>query len=112
MPKKTYIPDTGHIIELHFEHSPGAFGSDRKPALVLSPAAYNQRTGLVISCAITSDIKGYPFEVALKNSTMAVLADQIKSLDWKNTKISHAGKVQTKELAEVRSKLDVLLFAS
>lgn len=111
MTKKTYVPDTGHIIELHFELPPGSNGPDRRPALVLSPAAYNQRTGLVISCAITHSIKGYPFEVLLKNSKAAVLADQVKSLDWKNTRISHAGRVQDRELAEVRAKLDALLFS-
>lgn len=111
MTKKTYIPDTGHIIELHFEQSPGSVGPDRKPALVLSPAAYNQRTGLLISCAVTSNVKGYPFEVALKGKRLAALADQIKSLDWKNAKITAAGRVQAKELAEVRAKLDALLFS-
>lgn len=110
MKTKTYIPDTGHIIELHFERAAGVPGPDRKPALVLSPAAYNQRTGLVISCAITTTIKGYPFEVLLKDNKSAILADQIKSLDWKNTRISQAGRVQSKELDQVRAKLDALLF--
>lgn len=111
MTKKTYIPDTGHIIELHFDSVTGNVATHKKPALVLSPAAYNQRTGLVVACAITNDIKGYPFEVLIKKGEAAVLADQIKSLDWKNTKITHAGRIEAKELAEVRAKLDALLFA-
>ncbi len=111
MTKKTYIPDTGHIIELHFDSVAGNVATGKKPALVLSPASYNQRTGLVISCAITSNIKGYPFEVLINNGDAAVLADQVKSLDWKNTKISHAGRAETRELAEVRAKLDALIFS-
>lgn len=111
MTKKTYIPDTGHIIELHFDSVAGVAAPDKKPVLVLSPAAYNQRTGLIISCAITSTIKGYPFEVLVQSGNAAVLADQVKSLNWKNTKISHAGKAETKELAEIRAKLDTLIFA-
>lgn len=111
MTKKTYIPDTGHIIHLHFDVIGHGFQSDKKPALVLSPAAYNSRTGLVICCAVTSTIKGYPFEVLINNTKLAVLADQVKSLDWKNTKISLAGRAESKVLADVRAKLDALIFA-
>lgn len=111
MAKKTYIPDTGHIIHLHFDVTPPDALSDKKPALVLSPAAYNNRTGLVICCAITANIKGYPFEVLIQNTGQAVLADQIKSLDWKNTKISLADRTDAKVLAEVRAKLDALIFS-
>lgn len=111
MTKKMYIPDTGHIIQLHFDVSPGSGLPDRRPALVLSPAAYNKSTGLVISCAMTTDIKGYPFEVRLNDHLAVALADQIKSLDWKNTKISYAGRVDANVLTEIRAKLDALIFA-
>jgi len=112
MTKKTYTPDTGHIIDLHFEATPESPQPATMPALVLSPAAYNKRTGLMISCVITHDIRGYPFEVLINNGRAAVLADQVKSLDWKNTKISPAGRIARKELAEIRAKLGVLLAAS
>lgn len=112
MTKKTYTPDTGHIIELHFEPALEGTSPTTKPALVLSPAAYNKRTGLMISCVITHDIKGYPFEVLILDGQAAVLADQVKSLDWKNTRISPAGRIGRKELTEVRAKLDVLLPTS
>lgn len=110
MTTKKYTPDIGHIIHLHFDPVAGNQFPDKKPALVLSPAAYNRRTGLVVSCAITSDVKGYPFEVLINGGDTAVLADQIKSLDWKNTKITHAGRVDPKALAEVRAKLQALIF--
>lgn len=111
MTKKTYIPDTGHIIHLHFDVTGPTALSDKKPALVLSPAAYNSRSGLVICCAVTTDIKDYPFEVLINNGTQAVLADQVKSLDWKSTKISLVGRAESKVLAEVRAKLDALIFS-
>lgn len=110
MTRKKYIPDIGHIIHLHFDPATGNSHPENKPALVLSPAAYNKRTGLVVSCAITSDIKGYPFEVLIDSGKGVVLADQVKSLDWKNTKISQAGRIDAKALAEVRAKLHALIF--
>jgi len=110
MTAKTYTPDIGHIIHLHFETAAGNAFPDKKPALILSPAAYNKRTGLVVSCAITPDVKGYPFEVLINDGNAAVLADQVKSLDWKNTKITHAGRIDPKALAEVRAKLHALIF--
>ncbi|HLR77888.1 MAG TPA: type II toxin-antitoxin system PemK/MazF family toxin [Burkholderiaceae bacterium] len=111
MTQNAYTPDTGHIIELHFEVGADTAAPATRPALVLSPAAYNKRTGLMISCVITNDIKGYPFEVLIRNGSAAVLADQVKSLDWKNTRISPAGRIGRKELTEIRAKLDTLLSA-
>lgn len=110
MTKKIYIPDIGHIIHLHFDPVSSNAIPDKKPALVLSPAGYNKRSGLVVSCAITQDVKGYPFEVLINGGNTAVLADQVKSLDWKNTKITQAGRIDPKALAEVRAKLHALIF--
>ena len=110
MTTKTYTPDTGHIIQLHFDLVAGSTLPDRRPALVLSPAAYNKRTGLVVACAITTQVKGYPFEVLIQDDTAAVLADQVKSLNWKTTRITHGGRVDAKTLAEVRAKLHALIF--
>lgn len=108
---KRYTPNTGDIIRLHFDLPKGSTALDYKPALVLSPLSYNKKTGLIVCCAITSDIKGYPFEVLIaSDSTMAVLADQVKSLDWVNTKISQHGRIDSDELGEVRAKLHALIF--
>lgn len=111
MARQRFIPDTGHIIDFHFEVPAGSPIPATRPALVLSPAAYNRRTGLVIVCAITRQIKGYPFEVALAGTDTAVLADQIKSLDWKHTRISLEGRADAATLAHVRQRLQVLLLA-
>jgi|SRR5690606_2275735 len=108
---KRYVPDAGDIIWLHFDLPKGSTAQDYKPALVLSPLSYNKKTGLVVCCAITSSIKGYPFEVSIApENRLAVLADQVKSLDWVNTKISHHGRVDSSELGQVRAKLHALIF--
>lgn len=107
---KRYTPDTGDIIRLHFEF-PGQDGhDDYKPALVLSPMAYNKKTGLMVCCAITTHIKAYPFEVPIgPGQQLAVLSDQVKSINWVNTKISQQGRVNAAELAQVRAKLLALI---
>lgn len=108
---KRYVPDTGDIIWLHFDLPKTSTVQDYKPALVLSPLSYNKKTGLIVCCAITSSIKGYPFEVPLgPDKGLAVLADQVKSLDWVNTKISHQGRIDANGLGQVRAKLHALIF--
>ena len=84
MKSKDYIPDKGDVVWISMNPQAGHEQAGRRPALVLSPTAYNGKTGLALLCPITNQIKGYPFEVSLtKNSNIsgAVIADQIKSLD-------------------------------
>jgi mRNA interferase MazF len=81
-----YIPARGDIIWLTFNPQAGHEQAGRRPALVLSPSEYNEKVWLAILCPITSQIKGYPFEVEIPDGlpvTGVVLADQGKSLDWK-----------------------------
>jgi mRNA interferase MazF len=112
MPQR-YIPNTGDILWLHFDSLAHSSETDHKPALVLSPSGYNKKTGLMVCCAMTGDIKGYPFEVLVTAETpLAVLADQVKSLNWSGAKISHRGRVSSAELAEVRAKLQALILKS
>jgi mRNA interferase MazF len=80
------VPDRGDAIWLSFDPQRGREQSGRRPALVLSPASYNDRTGLAVCCPITSAVKGYPFEVLVPAGSAvrgAVLADHVKSLDWR-----------------------------
>jgi mRNA interferase MazF len=81
-----HVPDRGHIVWLDFHPQAGHEQSGRRPALILSRAAYNGLTGLALLCPITSKVKGYPFEVAIPAGLSingVVLSDQIKSLDWR-----------------------------
>ena len=78
-------PDRGDVVWLDFDPQAGHEQAKRRPALVLSPIAYNRAAGLALVCPITSQVKGYPFEVALPVGSQVrgvVLADQVKSVDW------------------------------
>ncbi len=107
---KTYVPDAGDIVWLNFTPQAGHQQAGHRPALVLSPTVYNDKTSLMICCPITTRIKHYPFEVLLSGSpTNAVLADQVKSLDWRERKAIHKGSVHAAELAQVRGKILALI---
>lgn len=105
-----YVPDAGEVVWLHFEPQAGHEQAGHRPAVVLSPAAYNGRTGLMLCCPMTTQVKGYPFEVAVEGTrSSVVLADQVKSLDWKARRAKRKGKVSPAELAEVRRKAIALI---
>lgn len=80
-----YVPDRGDVVWLAFDPQAGHEQAGRRPAIVLSPAAYNSKVGLAILCPITNQVKGYPFEVAIPGGlavAWVILSDQVKSLDW------------------------------
>jgi len=106
-----YVPDEGDIVWLNFTPQSGHEQAGRRPAVVLSPKAYNQRTGLLVCVPITNQIKGYPFEVVLTGSgaTGTALADQVKNLDWKSRQAERKGKATAAELLEIKAKLKTLL---
>ena len=105
-----YVPDAGEIVWLNFTPQAGHKQAGRRPALVLSPAAYNGKTGLAICCPMTTQVKNYPFEVLIAgNPPSVVLADQVKSLDWRTRKATRKGAASGAELADVRAKLRSLI---
>ncbi len=107
---RRYVPEAGDIVWLHFDPRAGHEQAGHRPALVLSPAAYNSKTGLMLCCPMTTQIKGYPFEVLIDGDRpSAALADQVKSLDWVVRKASRKGRVSSIELAEVRAKAIALI---
>ena len=101
-----YVPDAGDIVWLEFDPQAGHEQAGHRPALVLSPAKYNRMRGMMICCPMTSRIKGYPFEVVVSDAPpSAVLADQIKSLDWRARRATFKEKVSPPVMAEVRALL-------
>jgi mRNA interferase MazF len=107
---RRYVPEAGDVVWLHFDPQAGHEQAGRRPALVLSSSAYNGKTGLMLCCPMTTQIKGYPFEVRIAgNRASAVLADQIKSLDWVVRSAGRKGKVSAAELEEVRAKVFALI---
>lgn len=107
-----YVPDRGHVVRLHFNPQTGHEQTGHHPALVLSPASYNGRTGLALFCPITNHIKGYPFEVKIEgNSAISggALADQIKSLDWRVRDVKYVAEADVSVLEEIVAKFEALL---
>ena len=108
--KKDYIPDAGDVVWMQFSPQAGHEQSGHRPAVVLSPAIYNDRAGLLLCCTMTTQIKGYPFEVLIgENKSIAVLADQVKSLDWRIRLAKFKSRVSPAELAEIRRKATILI---
>ena len=105
-----YVPDAGDIVWIDFDPQAGHERAGHRPAVVLSPAAYNSKTSLMLCCPMTTRIKSYPFEVSIAgNAPGVVLADQIKSLDWRRRRAKRKGAVSPAELAEVRAKIRALI---
>ena len=107
-----YIPDSGDIVWIMFNPQAGHEQAGHRPALVLSPKAYNGKVGLAILCPITSHVKGYPFEVKIPEGLEiggAVLSDQVKSLDWKGRQVKFICKLPSAIYNEVIQKFSTLI---
>jgi mRNA interferase MazF len=107
-----YIPDGGDVVGITFKPQAGHEQAGRRPALVLSPKAYNGKVGLAILCPITSQVKGYPFEVLIPKGLKisgAILSDQVKSLDWKARQTEFICKLPSATFNEVVQKLSTLI---
>lgn len=104
-----HIPEAGEIVWLEFSPQAGHEQAGHRPAVVLSPAAYN-RFGLMLCCPLTTRRKGYPFEVPIADARgSAVLADQVKSLDWRARRARAKGRISEAELSAVRAKATALI---
>jgi len=111
---KPYVPQRGDIIRITLNPRTGHEQSGRRPALVLSPATYNGKVGLAVLCPLTNQIKGYPFEVLLPpglSITGAILADQVKNLDWRARDAELICSLPRRTIVEVLQKLAALLSA-
>lgn len=112
MVARSYVPDAGDLVWLTFDPQAGHEQRGRRPALILSPRAYNSKAQLAIACPITSHVKGYPFEVPLPPGSKisgVVLADHVKNVDWQARRVVFQGKAPNETLTDVRERLRVLL---
>ena len=112
MSARRFVPERGDIVWLDFTPQAGHEQRGQRPALVLSPAAYNGKVGLAVCCPITSQIKGYPFEVELPVGLKVggvVLADQVKNLDWQVRRARRVDHAPTEVVEAVAGKLITLL---
>lgn len=106
----SYVPQRGDLVWLDFEPQKGKGIKKRRPALVLSPKEYNKH-GLMLACPISSKAKNYPFEVKIKSPEIngVILADSIKSLDWKERNAAFITPATKETLLEVLALISVLL---
>ncbi len=107
-----YIPRRGDVVWLNFDPQSGHEQSGKRPAVVLSPEIYNQKTGLALFCPITSQVKGYPFEVPLPSKLSVsgvILVDHIKNLDWRTRHAVFIAKLADQTMQEVFAKFRPLL---
>jgi mRNA interferase MazF len=107
-----YVPDRGDLVWLSFNPQVGHEQAGRRPALVLSPAAYNGRVGLALCCPVTNRAKGFPFEVVLPAGlavTGVILADHVKNMDWRGRNAVFIDRAPQRVVDEVLAKLATLL---
>lgn len=106
-----YTPKAGDIVWLAFDPQQGEETQKTRPALTISPYAYNLKTGLGLFMPITTKIKGYPFETIINQETIqgAILCDQIRSLDWKARKAKFITHLPNALLADAIAKFRVLI---
>lgn len=111
MVKRVYAPDVGDLVWVDLNPTRGREQAKTRPALVLSPKVYNQKTNLALMCPITSVEKGYPFEVVLDDKKVSgvVLADHVRSLDWKVRNAKFITKAKPNVIEAVRTKLSLLI---
>ncbi len=111
MAARIYVPDLGDVVWIEFDPQAGHEQAGHRPALVLSPAQYNRKTGLMVCCPLSTKVKGYPFEVQVEvdGQGCVVLSDQVKSLDWKVRHAKKKGAVAEAVMLAVRGRIKALL---
>ena len=114
MAARGYVPDASDVVWLEFDPQAGHEQAGHRAALVISPASYNAKTGLMVCCPLSTQIKGYPFEVRTQVDGVdcAILSDQVKSLDWKVRKAKKKAVVPADVMLHVRAKMKALLLIS
>lgn len=109
----SYIPNRGDIVYLDLNPTKGHEQRGYRPALIISPAAYSKKSSLALLCPITSQQKGYPFEILLPEDLQThgvILVDQIRSLDWRVRQIKFVETVSPEVMAEVQAKITPLIY--
>ena len=109
---RSYVPNRGDVVWISLNPQTGHEQAGRRPAVVVSPLAYNRKVGLALLCPITSQIKGYPFEVIIPQGLKlsgAVLSDQVKSLDWRARRAELICTLPRDTIVEVVQKLSTLV---
>ncbi len=107
-----YVPSKGDFVWLNFSPQVGHEQRGKRPAIIISPKEYNKKTSLALCAPITSNEKGYPFEVLAKGKKISgvILSDHLKSLDWKARKVKFIEKAKTSVIDECIQKIATLVL--
>ena len=111
MVTKSYIPSRGDLIWVNFSPAYGHEQRGKRPAIVISPTFYNEKSGIALICPITSKAKGYPFEVFVSEGKIkgVILPDQIKSVDWKERRVKFVAQASPQTIRMVQKYLALLI---
>lgn len=112
MARLSYTPERGDLVHVNLSPSAGCELTGPHYALVLSPRAYNRETGLVVCVAITSRIRGGPFEVLLPKGRLpgkagagevdsVILCDALRQLDFRERSMARVARCPPEILDEV-----------
>jgi mRNA interferase MazF len=107
-----YVPERGDVVWITFNPQAGHEQAGRRPAVVISPKAYNGKVGLALLCPVTSQVKGYPFEVSIPDGLPVngvILSDQVKSLDWKARNAEKACSLPEGSMKKVLQRVKALI---
>lgn len=111
MKARKYVPRPGDIVWINFDPQAGREQKGHRPALVLSPESYNEKTGLMICCPMTRQVKGRGFEIPIELDGLpaAILADHVKSVDWYARGLSFKNQTNDDVLAKTKLMVKSLL---
>lgn len=112
MTRRQYVPERGDFVRISFDPQAGHEQRGWRPALVISPRLYNEASSLALLCPVTSKVKGYPFEVAVPVGlpvTGVILADQVRTLDWRARGAQHVTVAPAEVVNEVLARLAPLV---
>jgi mRNA interferase MazF len=113
MTERTYVPDRGDFVWLDFNPTSGSEQAGHRPPIVLTPKAYNGRTGLCVVCPATLRAKGYAFGVpnpSKQEPNSVIVADQIRTVDWRVRDIKFIHKVAPGILDQVVARIEALII--
>jgi len=108
----SYVPERGDLVWLNFTPQSGHEQAGKRPAFVVSPGVYNKKVGLALLCPVTSQIKGYPFEILIPDGYGihgVILSDQLKSLDWHARNAKFIAKLSSQTTEDVIRKITTLI---
>ncbi len=111
MVSRSYVPDAGDIVWTDFDPARGHEQGKHRPAFIISPKIYNQKSSLALMCPITSKVKPYPFVVPISMGDIkgVILADQIKSFDWQERGVKFVVQADLATIKRVRDNLIALI---